>query len=45
MYLFGDSYFEMDIFKEVFQIAFILYIMVEVFIFSFTSMFMVVGEK
>lgn len=37
MYLFGDSYFETDIFKEVFQIAFILYIMAEVFIFSFTS--------
>jgi len=37
MYLFGDSYFETAIFKEVFQIAFIFYIMAEVFIFSFTS--------
>lgn len=37
MYLFGDSYFETTLFKQIFQIAFILYIMAEVFIFSFTS--------
>lgn len=37
MYLFGDSYFETSIYKEVFQLVFILYIMAEVFIFSYTS--------
>lgn len=37
MYLFGDSYFETAAFKDIFQIAFILYIMAETFIFSFTS--------
>ena len=38
MYLFGVSYFETTIFKEVFQVVFILYIMAEVFIFSYTSL-------
>ncbi|RII33046.1 isoprenylcysteine carboxylmethyltransferase family protein [Clostridium chromiireducens] len=38
MYLFGASYFETAIFKEVFQVVFILYIMAEVFIFSYTSL-------
>lgn len=37
MYLFGDSYFETDVFKTIFQIAFIIYIMAEIFIFWFTS--------
>jgi protein-S-isoprenylcysteine O-methyltransferase Ste14 len=37
MYLFGDSYFETDVFKGIFQIVFIIYIMAEIFIFLFTS--------
>ena len=37
MYLFGDSYFETIIFKEIFQIAFVIYIIAEIFIFGFTS--------
>ena len=37
MYLFGDSYFETIIFKEIFQIAFVIYIIAEIFIFWFTS--------
>lgn len=36
MYLFGDSYFDTSISKEGFQLVFILYIMAEVFIFSYT---------
>lgn len=37
MYIFGESYFETDIFREVFQIVFLLYIMAEVFILGYTS--------
>lgn len=37
MYLFGDSYFETTLFKEIFQITFIIYIMADIFIFTFTS--------
>jgi protein-S-isoprenylcysteine O-methyltransferase Ste14 len=37
MYLFGDSYFETNVFKEIFQITFIIYIMADIFIFWFTS--------